>query len=89
MADTEARGGGPYTNGLGDAIWAARLTISELSRRIDIDRSRLSQLVNGWMLPGALELDAICAELQVEAPSLYGEAFLAAIEATRPSEAVS
>lgn len=83
MADAEARGGGPYTNGLADAIWAARVTIAELGRRVEIDRPRLSQLVNGWMLPGAIELDAICAELGVDPASLYGKEFLAAIEATR------
>lgn len=76
---------GPYDNEIGEALYQTRmLRIAELARRSGIDRPFLSQIVNGWRLPSAEQLDAICATLGWTAEQLYPrEEFRAAIEATR------
>jgi len=75
---------GPYSNEVGEALYQCRLTVSELARRIAMARSDVSEIVNGWRLPSAEQLDAIVTELGWPAERLYptGE-FSAAIEATR------
>ena len=87
MRDTETQRG-PYGNEIGEALYQCRLTIAEFGRRIGIARQDLSEVVNGWRLPSAEQLDLIVNELHWEAAQLYREDFLRAIEATRsaPSE---
>jgi transcriptional regulator with XRE-family HTH domain len=79
---------GPYGNEVGEALYQCRLTVSELARRIGISRQDLSEVVNGWRLPSAEQLDLIVNELRWEPDRLYREDFLRAIEGTRtaPSE---
>lgn len=85
-------GEGPYANQIGEALYQTRmLRIAELARRSGIERPKLSEIVNGWRLPSAEQLDAICEALGWTPEQLYPtEEFRAAIEATRkPVEAAS
>lgn len=83
---------GPYSNEIAEALYQTRLpSISELARRAGIERPKLSEIVNGWRLPSAEQLDAITAALGWTAERLYPTPeFRDAIEATRrtSSEAV-
>lgn len=84
------RGGqrGPYENEIGEALYQTRmLAVSELARRIDMDRRYVSEIVNGWRLPSAEQLDAISAALGWTREKLYPKAeFRDAIEATRRAD---
>jgi transcriptional regulator with XRE-family HTH domain len=82
---------GPYSNELGEGLYQSRLTVAELARRIGMARQDLSEVVNGWRLPSADQLDLIVGELHWEPTRLYRDDFLRAIEATRstPSQAAS
>ena len=83
---------GPYTNEISEALYQTRvLVIAELARRAGIERPKLSEIVNGWRLPSAEQLDSICEALGWTPEQLYPtEEFRAAIEATRrPVEAAS
>lgn len=88
MQDQEQRPG-PYANEIGEALYQTRiLVIAELARRAGIERAKLSQIVNGWQLPSAEQLDAISAALGWTPERLYPtEQFRAAIEATRRTDA--
>ena len=90
MKDPETQPG-PYANEIGEALYQTRiLVISELARRAGIDRPKLSEIVNGWRLPSAEQLDAITEALGWTAEQLYPvEEFRAAIEATRRSTEVA
>lgn len=79
---------GPFANEIREALYQTRiLEIAELARRAGIDRPQLSQVVNGWRLPSAEQLDAICVVLGWTPEQLYPrEEFRIAIEATRRAE---
>jgi transcriptional regulator with XRE-family HTH domain len=83
VAEDQERG--PFANEIREALYRTRiLEIAELARRAAMDRPQLSQVVNGWRLPSAEQLDAICEALGWTPEQLYpNEAFRAAIEATR------
>lgn len=92
MAQEPSERRGPYANEIGEALYQTRLlAVSELARRIEMDRRYCSEIVNGWRLPSAEQLDAICEALGWTPEQLYPtEEFRAAIEATRkPIEAAS
>lgn len=83
---------GQYANEIAEAIFQTRIkTIAELGRRAGMDRFSLSQIVNGWRLPSAEDLDAIVRETSWTPEQLYPtEEFRQAIEATRkPVESAS
>lgn len=82
---------GPYSNEIGEALYQTRmLWISELARRTGIERPKLSEIVNGWRLPSAEQLDAICEALVWTREQLYPTpAFRDAIEATRKRDEVA
>jgi len=84
--DQEPRG--PYENEIGEALYQTRmLRIAELARRANIERPYLSQIVNGWRLPSAEQLDAISEALGWTREQLYPrEEFRVAIEATRRTQ---
>lgn len=91
MKDQDAARGA-YANEIGEALYRTRIiVIAELARRSGIERPKLSEIVNGWRLPSAEQLDAICEALGWTPEQLYPtEEFRAAIEATRkPVEAAS
>lgn len=75
---------GQYSNEVGEAIYQCRLTIAELARRLGMARQDLSEIVNGWRLPSAEQLDAICTVVGWTREQLYPrDEFRLAIEATR------
>lgn len=76
---------GPYENEISEALYQTRIiAVSELARRVGMRRPDLSEIVNGWRLPSAEQLDAIVRETGWAAEQLYPrEEFRAAIEATR------
>lgn len=80
---------GPYENEIGEALYQTRmLVVSELARRIEVERRYVSEIVNGWRLPSAEQLDAISQALGWTWEQLYPkEEFRAAIEATRKAPA--
>lgn len=82
---------GPYANEIGEALYQTRmLVVSELARRIEMDRRYCSEIVNGWRLPSAEQLDSISEALGWTPEQLYPtEEFRAAIEATRRTAAAS
>ena len=90
MKDQDAARG-PYANQIGEALYQTRiLTIAALARRARIARPKLSEMVNGWRLPSAEQLDAICAALAWTPEQLYPtQEFRDAIEATRRVKAAS
>ena len=90
LADQPAQRG-PYGNEIAEALYQTRmLAISELARRAGIERPKLSEIVNGWRLPSAEQLDAISEALGWTPKQLYPtEEFRAAIEATRRTAAAS
>lgn len=79
---------GVYQNEIGEALYRSRiLSVSELARRIGVDRRHMSEVVNGHRLPSAEQLDAICEALALSGEELYPtEEFRIAIEATRKRE---
>lgn len=85
MAQEPIERKGPYENEVGEALYQTRiLVVSELARRIGVERRYVSEIVNGWRLPSAEQLDAICEVLGWTREQLYpNEAFRIAIEATR------
>ena len=75
---------GPYSNEIGEALYQRRLSVSELARRLGISRQDASEIVNGYRLPSAEQLDAIAEVFGWTPEALYPrEEFRAAIEATR------
>lgn len=79
---------GPYANEIAEALYQARaMPIAELGRRIALKREYVSDIVNGWRLPSAEQLDRIVEVLGWSAEQLYPtEEFRTAIEATRRAE---
>lgn len=78
--------GGPYANEIAEALWRkSRAKISELAAVVGVSRQDMSEVVNGWRLPSAEQMDAILGFLPGWTfEQLYpNEAFRAAIEATR------
>ena len=90
MDEGGPRNPGPYTNELAEAIWRKRTTIKAVADAIGASRQDTSEIVNGWRLPSAEQLDGIVAFLGWSTEALYPEsAFRAAIEATRRTEGVA
>lgn len=76
---------GPFPNEIGEALYVARIpSVSELARRVNVDRRVLSEIINGWKLPSAEQLDAIAEQTGWTWEQLVPrEEFRTAIEATR------
>lgn len=85
MAQEPVEQAGPYENEIREALYQTRLlNISELARRAELKREHMSEIVNGWRLPSAEQLDAIAEVLGWTREQLYPTAaFREAIEATR------
>jgi len=83
--DSATRTAGPYGNLISEALYQTRiLAVAELARRTDMKRLDLSEIVNGWRLPSAEQLDAICRELGWTPEQLFPtREFRDAIAATR------
>jgi DNA-binding Xre family transcriptional regulator len=84
VSQDSERPGGPYTNEISEALYQRRTTVTALAEAIGLKRQDASEIVNGWRLPSAEQLDAICASLSWSPERLYPrEEFRLAIEATR------
>lgn len=83
MSEDPEQPRGQYVNECREALWQAHSNISELARATGMERRHASEIVNGWRLPTAAQLDAMCAFLKLTADKLYREEFRVAIEATR------
>lgn len=88
MEQDHERPGGPYANEVSEALYQRRTTITALAGVIGLARRDMSEIVNGWRLPSAEQLDGMCAYLAWGPTQLYPrEEFRAAIEATRQAVA--
>lgn len=75
---------GPYANEISEALYQRRTTITALAEAVGLARRDMSEVVNGWRLPSAEQLDAIAGFVSWTREQLYPrDEFRVAIEATR------